>query len=33
VTPMTGGAVARDIAALYATPPDLVARAKAIAGE
>ena len=33
VTPMTGGAVARDIAALYATPADLVARAKAIAGE
>jgi tripartite-type tricarboxylate transporter receptor subunit TctC len=33
VTPMNGGDVARDIAALYATPPDLVARAKAIAGE
>jgi tripartite-type tricarboxylate transporter receptor subunit TctC len=33
VTPMSGEAVARDIAALYATPPDLVARAKAIAGE
>lgn len=33
VTPMPGDDVARDIAALYATPPDLVARAKAIAGE
>jgi tripartite-type tricarboxylate transporter receptor subunit TctC len=33
VTPMAGDDVARDIGALYATPPDLVARAKAIAGE
>jgi tripartite-type tricarboxylate transporter receptor subunit TctC len=33
VTPMTGDEVARDIGALYATQPDLVARAKAIAGE
>lgn len=33
VTPMSGAAVARDVALLYATPPDLVARAKAIAGE
>jgi tripartite-type tricarboxylate transporter receptor subunit TctC len=33
VTPMSGSDVGRDIAALYATPPDLVARAKAIAGE
>jgi tripartite-type tricarboxylate transporter receptor subunit TctC len=33
VTPMTGRAVGRDIAALYATPADIVARAKTIAGE
>ncbi len=33
VTPMTGEDVARDVAALYATPVDLVAKAKAIAGE
>ena len=33
VTPLDGEKVARDIAALYATPADLVARAKAIAGE
>lgn len=33
VTPLNGETVAHDIAALYATPADLVARAKAIAGE
>jgi tripartite-type tricarboxylate transporter receptor subunit TctC len=33
VTPLDGETVARDVAALYATPADLVARAKAIAGE
>jgi tripartite-type tricarboxylate transporter receptor subunit TctC len=33
VTPMTGETVERDVAALYATPADLVAKAKAIAGE
>jgi tripartite-type tricarboxylate transporter receptor subunit TctC len=33
VTPMNGGEVARQIAALYATPPDIVARAKTIVGE
>jgi tripartite-type tricarboxylate transporter receptor subunit TctC len=33
VTPLDGQEVARDVAALYATPADLVARAKAIAGE
>jgi tripartite-type tricarboxylate transporter receptor subunit TctC len=33
VTPLDGATVARDIAALYATPADLVGRAKAIAGE
>ena len=33
VTPMTGDEVARRIAELYATPPDVVARAKAILGE
>jgi tripartite-type tricarboxylate transporter receptor subunit TctC len=33
VTPMRGEAVARDVAALYAAPADVVARAKAIAGE
>jgi tripartite-type tricarboxylate transporter receptor subunit TctC len=32
VTPMSGEEVARRIAELYATPPDLVARAKTIAG-
>jgi hypothetical protein len=30
---MRGEAVARDVAALYAAPADVVARAKAIAGE
>ena len=30
VTPMTGDEVARHIAELYATPPDIVARAKTI---
>lgn len=33
VVPLDGEKVARDVAALYATPADLVARAKAIAGE
>jgi hypothetical protein len=33
VTPMTGGEVARHIADLYATPAELVARAKAVTGE
>ena len=33
VTPLGGQKVARDVAGLYATPADLVARAKAIAGE
>lgn len=33
VTPMTGDEVARHIADLYATPQDVVARAKAILGE
>jgi tripartite-type tricarboxylate transporter receptor subunit TctC len=33
VTPMTGDVVTRHIAELYATPADLVARAKAITGE
>lgn len=33
VTPMSGEAVTRDIGALYATPPDVVAKAKAIAAE
>ena len=33
VTPMTGDEVARRIADLYATPPDVVLRAKAILGE
>jgi len=33
VTPMTGDEVARRIADLYATPPDVVTRAKAILGE
>jgi tripartite-type tricarboxylate transporter receptor subunit TctC len=33
VTPMTGDEVARRIADLYATPPDIVSRARAILGE
>jgi tripartite-type tricarboxylate transporter receptor subunit TctC len=33
VTPLDGQQVANDVAALYAAPADLVARAKAIAGE
>jgi len=33
VTPMSGEEVARDVAALYSTPADLVAKAKTIAGE
>jgi len=33
VTPMTGDVVTRHVADLYATPPELVARAKAITGE
>ena len=33
VTPMTGGEVARHIAELYATPAELVTRAKAVTGE
>jgi tripartite-type tricarboxylate transporter receptor subunit TctC len=33
VTPMKGGEVAAQIAALYATPSDIVARAKSIVGE
>ncbi|MGA8612986.1 MAG: hypothetical protein WB760_15070 [Xanthobacteraceae bacterium] len=33
VMPMRGEEVAHDVAALYATPPDVVAKAKAIAGE
>jgi tripartite-type tricarboxylate transporter receptor subunit TctC len=33
VTPMGGEEVARDVAALYAAPADVVAKAKAIAGE
>jgi tripartite-type tricarboxylate transporter receptor subunit TctC len=33
VTPMSGGEVDRTIAALYATPPDILARARTIAGE
>jgi len=33
VTPMTGDEVARRIAGLYATPPDVVARARTIIGE
>jgi hypothetical protein len=33
VTPMTGDEVARHIAELYATPSDVVARAKAILGD
>ena len=33
VTPMNGAEVASRIQELYATPPDLIARAKAILGE
>ena len=33
VTPMSGEDVARDIAALYAAPPDLLARAKTMVGQ
>jgi len=33
VTPMTGSAVDREIAGLYATPADILARARGIAGE
>jgi hypothetical protein len=33
VTPMTGDEVARHIAELYATPSDVVARAKTILGD
>jgi len=33
VTPMTGDEVARRIADLYATPADVITRAKAILGE
>jgi hypothetical protein len=33
VTPMKGEEVARDVDALYATPADVIAKAKAIAGE
>jgi tripartite-type tricarboxylate transporter receptor subunit TctC len=33
VTPMTADVVTRGVADLYATPPELVARAKAITGE
>ena len=33
VTPMVSEEVAREISALYASPPDIVAKAKAIAGE
>jgi tripartite-type tricarboxylate transporter receptor subunit TctC len=33
VTPMSGEDVTRDVAALYAAPPDLLARAKAMVGE
>jgi tripartite-type tricarboxylate transporter receptor subunit TctC len=33
VTPMAGDEVARRIGELYATPPDVVARAKTILGE
>jgi hypothetical protein len=33
VTPMSGGEVDRAIAALYATPPDILTRARTIAGE
>jgi tripartite-type tricarboxylate transporter receptor subunit TctC len=33
VTPMSGEDVARDVAALYAAPPDLLARAKTMVGQ
>jgi hypothetical protein len=33
VTPMTGNAVDREIAELYATPAGVLARARTIAGE
>jgi tripartite-type tricarboxylate transporter receptor subunit TctC len=33
VTPMTGSAVDREIAELYATPAGILARARSIAGE
>jgi tripartite-type tricarboxylate transporter receptor subunit TctC len=33
LAPMSGSEVARDVAALYAAPSDVIARAKAIAGE
>jgi hypothetical protein len=33
VTPMTGGEVDRAIAALYATPADVLARARMIVGD
>jgi hypothetical protein len=33
VTPMTGDVVTRHVAELYATPPDLVAKAKAITAD
>ena len=33
VTPISGEDVARDVAALYAAPPDLLARAKTMVGE
>jgi hypothetical protein len=33
VMPMSGEDVARDVAALYAAPPDLIARVKAMVGE
>jgi tripartite-type tricarboxylate transporter receptor subunit TctC len=33
VTPMTGDEVARQIAAVYATPPEIIARGKAIIGQ
>jgi hypothetical protein len=33
VTPMTGQEVARRVAYLYATPPDVIAQAKKILGE
>jgi tripartite-type tricarboxylate transporter receptor subunit TctC len=33
VTPMTGNVVTKHVAELYTTPPDLVAKAKAITGE
>jgi len=33
VTPITGGEVGREVATLYATPPEVLARARTIAGE